>query len=113
MDEWLQRLMQGIDPDAPDASYQLFLRLMGLVDWWLLFWLTLACMAVGGLIGWRRGSFWRDVAFAAALGPFGWILSWLLPPPAPPCRQCGRAVTAKQRHCAHCGAALPAPAQKN
>ncbi|TDR38735.1 hypothetical protein DFR29_11963 [Tahibacter aquaticus] len=103
MDEWLQRLMEGIDPESPDASYQLFLRLMGLVDWWLLFWLTLGCIAVGGLIGWKRGTFWRDVAFAAAFGPFGWILSWLLPPPLPPCRHCGRSVTAKQNFCAHCG----------
>lgn len=113
MDELLQRLMQGIDLEAPDASRQLLLRLMGLVDWWLLFWLTLACMAVGGLIGWRRGTFWRDVAFAAAFGPLGWILSWLLPPPPPPCPHCGKAVAARQSYCAHCGAALPSAPQKN
>lgn len=113
MDELLQRLMEGIDPEAPDAGAQLFLRLMGLIDWWLLFWLTLACMAVGGLIGWRRGTFWRDVAFAAAFGPFGWILSWLLPPPPPPCPHCGKAVAARQRYCAHCGGALPSAPQKN
>lgn len=113
MDDWLQRLMQGIDPDAPDASYQVFLRLMGLIDWWLLVWITLACMAVGGLIGWRRGTFWRDVAFAAAFGPFGWILSWLLPPPAPPCPRCGSTAIAKQHQCARCGATLSSAPPEN
>jgi hypothetical protein len=103
MESWVERLLQGIDPEAPDATLQVFLRIMGMVDWWLLLWLTLACMAVGGLIGWRRGSFWRDVALAAALGPLGWIVSFLLPLPTRACRQCGRRNPAKATVCAHCG----------
>jgi hypothetical protein len=106
MDSWLERLMQGIDPEAPDASLQLFLRIMGMVDWWLLFWLTLLCMAVGGLIGWRRGTFWRDVALAAALGPFGWIVSFVLPLPTRACGRCGRPNPPKATVCAHCGAVV-------
>ena len=106
MESWLERLMQGIDPDAPDASLQLFLRIMGLIDWWLLLWLTLLCMAVGGLIGWRRGTFWRDVALAAALGPLGWIVSFLLPLPTRACTRCGRPNLLKKTECAHCGAAV-------
>ena len=69
MDVWLQKLLEGLDPQAPDLAWQIFLRLMGWVDWWLLFWLSLLFIAVGGLIGWIRGSFWRDVGLAAALGP--------------------------------------------
>lgn len=105
MESWVERLMQGIDPEAPDASLQLFLRIMGMVDWWLLLWLTLLCMAVGGLIGWRRGTFWRDVALAAALGPLGWIVSFLLPSPTRACGRCGRRNPVTAAACAYCGAA--------
>lgn len=113
MESWVERLMQGIDPEAPDASLQLFLRIMGMVDWWLLLWLTLLCMAVGGLIGWRRGTFWRDVALAAALGPLGWVVSFLLPVPTRACGRCGRRNPMKVVTCSHCGAAMAAPAGQN
>ncbi|MBL8299843.1 MAG: hypothetical protein JNN30_16010 [Rhodanobacteraceae bacterium] len=106
MESWVERLLQGIDLEAPDAALQVFLRIMGLVDWWLLLWLTLLCMAVGGLIGWRRGTFWRDVALAAALGPLGWGVSFLLPPPTRACRQCGWRNTLKVAACARCGGQL-------
>lgn len=108
MEAWLERLMQGIDPDSPDATLLVFLRLMGMVDWWLLLWLTLLCMAVGGLIGWWRGSFWRDVALAAALGPLGWIVSFLLPLPDRRCLRCGKSNPARATDCAHCAAPLSA-----
>ena len=69
-------------------------------------WLTLLCMAVGGLIGWRRGTFWRDVALAAALGPLGWLVSFLLPLPERRCRACGRRSPARATVCVHCAAPL-------
>ena len=47
MDALLRQLLEGIDLADPDAAWQLFWRLMGLVDWWGLLWLTLACAAVG------------------------------------------------------------------
>jgi hypothetical protein len=103
--DWLEQLMQGIDPDAPDATLQLFLRLMGLVDWWLLLWITLGSMAVGALIGWRRGTLWRDVGLAAALGPLGWIVSFLLPLPGRRCSRCGHVNPPAATACARCGAA--------
>lgn len=110
MEAWLERLMQGIDPDSPDAMLLVFLRLMGMVDWWLLAWLTLLCMAVGGLIGWWRGSFWRDVALAAALGPLGWVISFLLPQPRRRCPHCGKPNPVRAGGCVHCAAPLsPAP----
>lgn len=106
MEAWLERLMQGIDTDSPDATLLVFVRLMGMIDWWLLLWLTLLCMAVGGLIGWWRGSFWRDVALAAALGPLGWIVSFLLPLPDRRCPCCGQSNRARARGCIHCAAQL-------
>jgi hypothetical protein len=112
MDAWLQKLMEGLDPQAPDLAWQIFLRLMGLVDWWLLFWLSLIFIAVGGLIGWFRGTFWRDVGLAAALGPLGWVMSFLLPPPTRPCVACHKLNPVAALRCARCGAQLrsaPAP----
>lgn len=106
MDAWIERLMQGLDPEAPDLTLQLFLRLMGMVNWWLLLWLTLSCMAVGALIGWRRGTLWRDIGLAAALGPLGWIVSFLLPLPQRPCPRCRRPNATRAVQCAHCGAAV-------
>lgn len=111
MEAWLDGLTQGIDLDAPDASLQLFLRLMGLIDWWLLLWLTLLCIAVGGLIGWRRGTFWRDIGLAAALGPLGWVMSFVLPLPTRPCPRCGKPNPVKRARCAHCAASLAFPAK--
>lgn len=112
MEAWLERILQGIDTESPGATLQLFLRLMGLVDWWLLLWLTLLCMAVGGLIGWRRGTFWRDVGLAAALGPLGWVVSFLLPPPRRRCPACRRPNPVSSHHCAFCAALLPQPGKR-
>lgn len=106
MEAWLERLMDGIDPEAPDASLQLFLRLMGIIDWWLLLWITLIGIAGGALIGWWRGTFWRDVALAAALGPIGWIVSFTLPAGSAVCRRCGKGNARKASLCARCGDAL-------
>lgn len=114
MEAWLERLMEGIDPDAPDASVQLFLRLMGTIDWCLLLWITLIGIVGGALIGWWRGTFWRDVALAAALGPLGWIVSFTLPAASAVCRRCGKASARKAAVCTRCGGALhpPSGAQK-
>lgn len=106
MDAWLQKLLEGLDPQAPDLAWQIFLRLMGWVDWWLLFWLSLLFIAVGGLIGWIRGSFWRDVGLAAALGPLGWVVSFLLPPPSRPCTACRKLNPVAALRCMRCGATL-------
>jgi hypothetical protein len=109
MEDLLLRLMEGIDPSDPAASWLLFKRMMGLIDWWLITWLTLLCAAVGGLIGWWRGAFWRDLMLGAALGPIGWIVSLLIPRPSPKCAGCGRATARGAKFCAHCGAPLPPP----
>jgi hypothetical protein len=105
MEQLLDRLMQGIDPDDPHAAMILFWRMMGLIDWWQLFWLTVACAVVGGLIGWPKREFWKGVALGAALGPIGWVIS-LVSRGARPCPACRRAVGPRDNHCRHCGAAL-------
>lgn len=74
MDELLARAMQGVDPDAPDAFWQIFANLMAMVPWVALMWWNLAFVAVGALLGWWRGRLWEGVAWAWVLGPIGWLV---------------------------------------
>ena len=88
MDELLARAMQGVDPDAPDAFWRLFLNLMALVPWTALFWWNLLFLAVGALLGWWRGRLAEGVAWAFVLGPIGWLVILRrprrqIPPPLP------------------------------
>ena len=109
MDALLRQLLEGIDLADPDAAWQLFWRLMGLVDWWGLLWLTLACAAVGGLIGHYRGAVWKGLLLGAALGPVGWIVAWMAVRPPRACAACGAANPADALRCGRCAAALTAP----
>ncbi|MEO8672063.1 MAG: hypothetical protein ABI411_12170 [Tahibacter sp.] len=111
MDELLTRALEGIDPADPNATWLVFLRLMGMVDWWMMVWLTVLFTAVGGLIGWWRGHFWRDLGLGAALGPIGWIISlfWRERPAPRRCLSCGHHPAASDTFCARCGVALPPP----
>ncbi|HEX7112290.1 MAG TPA: hypothetical protein VF216_07590 [Mizugakiibacter sp.] len=79
MGDLLARALDGVDPDAPDAAWHIFRNLMALMPWWPLFWFTIACVAVGALIGWWRGRLWHGVLWALLLGPFGWIVPLALP----------------------------------
>lgn len=91
MDELLARAMQGVDPDAPGAFWQLFANLMALVPWTALIAWNLLFVAVGALLGWWRGRFWAGVIWAWVLGPVGWVIFlWrarITPPPWPPRRR--------------------------
>lgn len=92
MDALLQKLLEGIDLNDPDAPMQLFLRMMGLIDWWALLWWTIAFTVVGGAIGAYKREFWKGVALGALLGPIGWVVSWVsapksVPLPPPPDRK--------------------------
>lgn len=74
--------------DAPDASWHIFWNIMGMVPWVAMFWWSLAFVVVGALLGWWRGRLWEGVAWAAVLGPLGWVAILLrprraLPPPLP------------------------------
>ncbi|MBT2118184.1 hypothetical protein KK141_04465 [Dyella sp. LX-66] len=88
MDELLARATQGVDMDAPDASWHIFWNLMAMVPWAAMFWWSLVFVAVGALLGWWRGRTWEGVVWAAVLGPLGWVAILLrprrlLPPPLP------------------------------
>ena len=88
MDELLARATQGVDMDAPDASWHIFWNIMGMVPWAAMFWWSLVFVVVGALLGWWRGRLWEGVAWAAVLGPLGWVAILLrprreLPPPLP------------------------------
>ena len=84
MHELLARAMQGVDPDAPDAFWQVFLNLWAMVPWAALFWWNLLFVAVGAVLGWWRGRLWEGVLWAWVLGPIGWIVLLLRPRGGPP-----------------------------
>lgn len=84
MDELLARAMQGVDPEAPGAFWQVFFNLMVLVPWAALFWWSVAFVAVGAVIGWWRGRIAEGVVWALVLGPFGWLV--VLAKPAKPAK---------------------------
>lgn len=74
MEHWLEKAMQGVDPDSPEAFLQVFLNLMGMVPWVMLLWWNVVFIAVGALLGWWRGRTVEGVVWAAVLGPIGWIV---------------------------------------
>ena len=78
--------MQGVDPDAPDAFLRIFANLMSLVPWAALFWWNVLFIAVGALLGGWRGRTGEGIAWAALLGPVGWIVIALRPARKPPDR---------------------------
>ena len=84
MDELLARALQGVDPDAPGAFWQIFANLMALVPWGALTAWSIVFVAVGALIGWRRGRLAAGVSWALLLGPIGWLVVWRMRPPAEP-----------------------------
>lgn len=75
--------MQGVDPDAPDAFVRIFANLMSLVPWAALFWWNVLFIVVGALLGRWRGRLGEGIAWAALLGPIGWIVIVLRPAPKP------------------------------
>lgn len=78
--------------------------------WWWAIVFTIACAAVGALIGRYKHAVVRDAILGAALGPIGWIVSLCLPRATPKarCLACGREVDAGDVHCRRCGAKLKA-----
>lgn len=82
MEQWLDKAMQGVDPDSPDAFVHIFINLMGMVPWGALFWWNVVFVVVGALLGWWRGCTAEGIAWAAVLGPIGWIIVLFRPRPA-------------------------------
>ena len=74
MDELLTKAMQGVDPDAPGAFWQVFGNLMALVPWGQLVLWSVLFVLVGALLGWWRGRTREGIVWALLLGPIGWII---------------------------------------
>lgn len=83
MDELLAKASQGVDPDSPDAFFQIFLNLLNLMPWAAMFWWSVAFVAVGAVLGWYRGRTAEGIVWAMALGPIGWIVIWMRSKPGP------------------------------
>jgi len=86
MEELLSKAMQGVDPDAPGASAQIFANLMALVPWTQLVVWQVVFILVGALLGAWRGRLKATVIASLLLGPFGWVVPFLprrTPPPLP------------------------------
>ncbi|UXI69878.1 hypothetical protein [Tahibacter amnicola] len=107
MDSLIEKVLEGIDPSDPAATWEIFVRIMGLVDWWLLTWVSVLFAVVGALIGWWRGHFWRDLSLALALGPIGWVVSLAMPAATRDCLGCGARNSHRATVCKQCGEALP------
>lgn len=81
MDALLARAMQGIDPEAPGAFWQVFFRLLNMLPWASMFWWSVVFVIVGAVLGWWRGRVIDGVVWACLLGPLGWIVIMLKPRP--------------------------------
>lgn len=74
MGDLLSRALQGVDPGSPLAAWQIFRNLVALIPWWQMLVWNLAFIAVGALLGRWRGRIGEGVAWAALLGPLGWLV---------------------------------------
>ncbi|WP_158753390.1 hypothetical protein [Dyella sp. S184] len=86
MDELLAKASQGVDPDAPGAFWHVFVNLLNLMPWAAMFWWNVLFVAVGALLGWWRGRLGEGIVWALVLGPIGWVVILVKPPPKPPVR---------------------------
>lgn len=104
--------LANVDPADPDQANALLQQCTAaLIDpslWWWALAFTVACAAVGALIGKYKNTIVRDAVLGAVLGPIGWVISLCTPvaKPKPACPACKRVVDAGDAHCRHCGAKL-------
>ena len=80
MNAWLQKLLHGVDPNAPGAFGRLLHNMLALVPWWPLIGFTIVCAVIGAVLGWWRGRIVLGVALGLVVGPVAWLALWALPP---------------------------------
>ncbi len=80
MDALLHKVFQGVDLNAPGAFWQLLHNMLALIPWWPLIWFTIACAAIGALLGWWRGRIALGIVLGVVVGPLSWVALWALPP---------------------------------
>lgn len=80
MNELLHKLLQGVDPNAPGAFWQILHNALALVPWWPLIWFTVASLVVGAVLGWWRGRIGMALLLGLVVGPIAWVALWALPP---------------------------------
>lgn len=106
----LSQVQESGDPDqAMEMMQQCTEMLADPALWYWAIGFTVLCALVGALIGKYKNAIVRDTLLGLALGPFGWLISLLLPAtkPKPTCVACKRPVDVADKHCRHCGAKLP------
>ncbi|HVV95848.1 MAG TPA: hypothetical protein VHC92_01775, partial [Rhodanobacteraceae bacterium] len=78
------------DPDAVQALlHQCMSSLLDPTLWEWMLGLTIACAAIGALIGWIKGRWLAGLIWGAALGPIGWIVVALSKSGLRECPECG------------------------
>lgn len=112
MNELLGRALEGVDFGSPDAGWQLFLNLMGMMPWKLMIAYTVVTVVIGLFIAWyRRSSYIMAVVWALLIGPAGWLISWHAVPQPRKCPRCGNSNDRKSRRCTSCGCHLASARQ--
>lgn len=109
----LRALDQG-DLDAVQALLDACTRALLAPSLWL--WaigLTLACGAIGALLGLAKGRWLWGLVWGAALGPLGWIVVVLSASARTPCPECATPNPPGCTRCRHCGVDLAAAAARS
>lgn len=102
------------EPDTLQAALQTCTGALldpGLWAWAL--GITVACAAIGALLGLAKGRWLAGLLWGAVLGPIGWIVIALSRTGFVECPECGRGNGPNAKVCRHCGVHLRTAAMKS